>query len=205
MLYGRRKSDRRSVIKASGVTAIGISASLLAATGCGSSGHSIAAKTQSVPGNSLTSTTRIVSQSLATALSSAAALPPTSPTYGPGEIVVTISMYEQFTEIGGGGCEGHGPFEGLSSNNIAYLIGTTNRNALTGVFATGFTRTQTVCWDGHNKACDVTARFNLAGDPDPAGYDIQIGNPSQWKAGPYQPDPGPYGTIRLRACPGPTC
>jgi hypothetical protein len=115
-------------------------------------------------------------------------------------------MYEQFTETENSRCEGHGSFKGLGPNNIAYLIGATDHNALTGVFATGFTEAQTDLWDGRNKACDITATFNLFGSRyDPAGYDIQIGNPSQWKAGPYQPDPGPYGTIRVRACPGAAC
>ena len=96
-------------------------------------------------------------------------------------------MFEQFTELSGGRCAGYGTFTGLDDNNIAYLTGATIES-----FANPLRK-------GTN-ACDITVTFTPR-PPDPGGYHLQVGNPGQWKAGPYTADPGPLGMIRLAACP----
>jgi hypothetical protein len=136
-------------------------------------------------------------------------MPTTSNPYPANAVAVTISMYESFRELPGGRCEGYGPFEGLGDNNIAYLTGATNRTGpLTGTFATGFTESATQRSPFYT--CDITVTFSTD-YPDSGGYYIQVGNPSQFKFGPYKAETGPtgstgpYGAIRVRACPAASC
>ena len=69
-------------------------------------------------------------------------------------------------------------------------------------FATGFAKSSTFPnpFSKGTNACDITVTFTPR-PPDPGGYHLQVGNPGQWKAGPYTADPGPLGMIRLAACP----
>ena len=85
----------------------------------------------------------------------------------------------------------------LDDNNIAYLTGATIES-----FATGSTKSSTFPnpFSKGTNACDITVTFTPR-PPDPGGYHLQVGNPGQWKAGPYTADPGPLGMIRLAACP----
>lgn len=108
-------------------------------------------------------------------------------------------MYRSFIEYGAGKCSGTGPFDGLEDSSIAYLLTADGTDMLPNTLA-NFTHANTVLWDGINTACEVTVEFT-PGELDPSGYTIQIGNPGRWRAGPYKPDPGPYGTIALRAVP----
>jgi hypothetical protein len=110
---------------------------------------------------------------------------------------VTVALFEQFTELAGGRCAGYGTFTGLAENNIAYLTGATIES-----FATGFTKSSTFPnpFNQRANACGITVIFTPS-PPDPGGYRLQVGNPSQWRAGPYKADPGPLGTMRLAACP----
>ena len=129
--------------------------------------------------------------------SSAVPTLPTAPPANPATVTVTVAMFEQFTELSGGRCAGYGTFTGLDDNNIAYLTGATIES-----FATGFTKSATFPnpFSKGTNACDITVTFTPR-PPDPGGYHLQVGNPGQWKAGPYTADPGPLGMIRLGACP----
>ena len=123
--------------------------------------------------------------------------PATAPPANPSAVTVNVSMFEQFTELPGGRCAGYGTFTGLDDNNIAYLTGATIES-----FATGFTKSSTFPnpFSQGTNACGITVTFTPR-PPDPGGYRLQVGNPSQWTAGPYTADPGPLGMIRLAACP----
>ena len=110
---------------------------------------------------------------------------------------MSVSLFDQFTELPGGRCAGYGTFTGLDDDNVAYLTGATIES-----FATGFTKSSTFPnpFSQGTTACDITVTFTPT-PPDPGGYRLQVGNPSQWNAGPYKADPGPLGMIRLAACP----
>ena len=129
--------------------------------------------------------------------SSAVPTLPAAPPANPATVTVTVAMFEQFTELPGGRCAGYGTFTGLDDNNIAYLTGATIES-----FATGSTKSSTFPnpFSKGTNACDITVTFTPR-PPDPGGYHLQVGNPGQWKAGPYTADPGPLGMIRLAACP----
>lgn len=112
-------------------------------------------------------------------------------------------MYRFFRELPGGDCEGYGQFEGLHGGNIAYLTGARDPTGATGTFATGFTNSEIQRSPFYG--CDITVNFSTD-YPDPAGYHVEVGNPSQFEAGPFTPKPGPlYGNLRITACDGRTC
>lgn len=134
-----------------------------------------------------------------------AAVSTTEPAESTDTVQVVIGIYnpQVYTDLGAGACEGRPPFEALHSNNVAYLIGASKPGG-SGALSTGFTVSELV--DGENgTGCETRIEFLTEVSPDRHGYYVQVGNPSQWRAGPVHPPNGNRGHIWLAACQGVDC